>query len=329
MAERIGLSGRSSYSAPAAAGCATGRSAGAAATAAAAGAVDAAATSRRTMRPPGPLPWMSLRSTPDCAAIFLASGEAFTRPPSPLGCGTDAAATASCTRRLPGDSEPVLGDGLRAAGSSLFGCGGTAAGRSAMPGLAPLGAAAGAPEPACATTAPMSSFSSAMTPINEPTGALLPAATRILRSTPEPNASISTSALSVSTSARMSPDWMRSPSFLSHLMILPVSICSESLGMTTLVTAMAQSAPVAVRTMCIGHAADGLDDAVLGRRLELLEVARVGHRRRHAGDALNGRVEVVEGLLGDDGRELGAHAGEAGARLHHHRAVGLADRAQD
>ena len=63
-------------------------------------------------------------------------------------------------------------------------------------------------------------------------------ASRILRRTPAPNASISTSALSVSTSARMSPPWMRSPSFLSHLMILPLSIASESLGMSTLVTAM-------------------------------------------------------------------------------------------
>src|SRR5438477_3117509 len=308
MAERIGLSGRSSYSAPAAAGCATGRSAGAAATAAAAGAVDAASTSRRTMRPPGPLPWMSLRSTPDCAAIFLASGEAFTRPPSPLGCGTDAAATASCTRRLPGDSEPVLGDGLRAAGSSLFGCGGTAAGRSAMPGLAPLGAfaslaaAAGAPEPACATTAPMSSFSSAMTPINEPTGALLPAATRILRSTPEPNASISTSALSVSTSARMSPLWTRSPSFLSHLMTLPLSICSESLGITTFVTAMS-AAPVGVTDL-----AHGVHDLLFRRRLGALEIARVGHRRLRARHPDHRRVEIVERLLGDLGGDLRSHA---------------------
>ena len=54
--------------------------------------------------------------------------------------------------------------------------------------------------------------------------------------TPAPNASISTSALSVSTSARMSPPWTRSPSCFSHLMTLPVSMASESLGMTTLVT---------------------------------------------------------------------------------------------
>src|SRR5438552_12192710 len=341
MAARIGLSATSSYSGPVTDGV-TGRSTGAAA-AAAAGAVDAASTSRRTMRPPGPLPWMSLRSTPDCAAIFLASGEAFTRPPSPLGrvwrvrgCW----ATTSCTRWLPGASGPFAGAGLRAAGSSLLGCGGTAAGRSAMSGLAPLGAAAslgafaslagfappsaaGAPPPACPTTELMSSFASAMTPMSEPTGTVLPADTRILRSTPAPNASISTSALSVSTSARMSPLCTRSPSFLSHLMTLPLSICSDSFGITTLVTAMS-AAPVGV-----ADTPDRVRDLLFGRRLRALEVARVRHRRLRAGDAQHGRIEVIEGFLGDLGGYLRAHAREAGAGLDHDRAMGLTDRPDD
>ena len=93
----------------------------------------------------------------------------------------------------------------------------------------------------------MSSPGSAMTPIKAPMAADSPAGTKILRSTPAPNASISTSALSVSTSARMSPPWIRSPSFFSHLMILPLSIASESLGMTTFVTAMGQL-PFALHT---------------------------------------------------------------------------------
>jgi len=101
--------------------------------------------------------------------------------------------------------------------------------------------AAVAPPPAPLISAAMSSLGSATTPIKLPTGTLPPACTRILRSTPPPNASISTSALSVSTSARMSPACTRSPSCLSHLMILPVSICSESFGITTLVTAMLSS----------------------------------------------------------------------------------------
>ena len=74
----IGVSATSSNSTP---GWAATRC-GAAPVARAAGAEPAASTSRRTMRPPGPLPWTSLRSTPDWAAIFRASGEAFTRPPS-------------------------------------------------------------------------------------------------------------------------------------------------------------------------------------------------------------------------------------------------------
>ena len=67
-----------------------------------------------------------------------------------------------------------------------------------------------------------------------------PAGARIFLRTPAPNASISTSALSVSISARMSPPWIRSPSFFSHLMIFPLSIASESLGITTFVMAMTQ-----------------------------------------------------------------------------------------
>src|SRR5207249_9724651 len=123
----------------------------------------------------------------------------------------------------------------------------TAAGRTtdtgAADGVAPAGRGGGAtadaaPAGAEANSAEMSSAGSAMTPISAPMGADSPAGTRILRRTPAPNASISTSALSVSTSARMSPPLIRSPSFFSHLMILPPSIASESLGMTTFVTAI-------------------------------------------------------------------------------------------
>ncbi len=51
------------------------------------------------MRPPGPVPWISRRSTPAWPAIFRASGEAFTRPPAgagaaPAGAGPAAAAGA-------------------------------------------------------------------------------------------------------------------------------------------------------------------------------------------------------------------------------------------
>ena len=104
-------------------------------------------------------------------------------------------------------------------------------------GAAAAGAAgaAGAGRAGLAATLEMSSAGSAITAIRSPTGTWPPSAITILRSTPLPNASTSTLALSVSTSARMSPPLTASPSFLSHLMTLPVSMVSDSLGMITLV----------------------------------------------------------------------------------------------
>src|SRR5258705_13584457 len=77
------------------------------------------------MRPPGPEPWSSRRSTPVWAAIFFASGEAFTRPPD--GCAATAAAGAL-----------VTGDGRIGTRATAGGRGG-AAGRRA-----PVGRAGGA-----------------------------------------------------------------------------------------------------------------------------------------------------------------------------------------
>src|SRR5437762_13289097 len=78
IAARIWESGRSSYSTPGTGGATAGEAVtGEAATVTVA---VAASTSRRMIRPPGPEPRTSRRSTPACAAIFLASGDAFTRP---------------------------------------------------------------------------------------------------------------------------------------------------------------------------------------------------------------------------------------------------------
>ena len=52
---------------------------------------------------------------------------------------------------------------------------------------------------------------------------------------PSSTASTSIVALSVSISARMSPDLTLSPSFLSHLMSLPFSIVGDSAGIRILV----------------------------------------------------------------------------------------------
>src|SRR5262245_35909038 len=65
---------------------------GGAAAAAGRGADSADSTSRLTMRPPGPLPARARRSRPDWAAIFRASGDAFTRPPAGAAPDTGAGA---------------------------------------------------------------------------------------------------------------------------------------------------------------------------------------------------------------------------------------------
>ena len=66
-----------------------------------------------------------------------------------------------------------------------------------------------------------------------PTGALSPSFTRTSDRTPSSYASSSMLALSVSTSARMSPIATRSPGFFSQRRIFPSSIVSESFGMLT------------------------------------------------------------------------------------------------
>src|SRR5262245_10919898 len=155
MEARIGVRARSSYSAPVLGGmtnCGRGAAATAAGAAAGRGAVAADSTSRRTIRPPGPVPWRRRRSTPDWAAILRASGEALTRPSRP-GAGAGAA---------------VMGTTLLVAGTERYdSIAGTGAGASALFG-GDGGAAAGAD--GAEATAPMSSAGSAITPIISPTG---------------------------------------------------------------------------------------------------------------------------------------------------------------
>src|SRR5262245_53875509 len=140
MAARIGVSATSSYSASDRAGTtkAGGRATvggGAAAgvgTARTAGGPPASApsTSRRTMRPAGPLPAITRRSRPDCAAIFLASGDAFTRPVA----GATIAGTADA-------GAPTIGTTFVVAGSERYVsiCGRT----RALPGAGGFAAAVG------------------------------------------------------------------------------------------------------------------------------------------------------------------------------------------
>src|SRR5262245_737095 len=157
MEARIGVRARSSYSAPVLGGmtnCGRGAAATAAGAAAGRGAAAADSTSRRTIRPPGPVPWRRRRSTPDWAAILRARGEALTRPSRPgAGAGT---AVMGTTLLVAGTEryDSIAGSGAGAGVSALFGGDG--------------GAAAGAD--GAEATAVMSSAASAITPIMSPTG---------------------------------------------------------------------------------------------------------------------------------------------------------------
>ena len=73
----------------------------------------------------------------------------------------------------------------------------------------------------------------------------------------------------------------------------------------------------------------GADDVLRVRDRGLLEPLRVRHRHVGAGDPLDRRVEVVEGLLLDQRREVGADAAVRPALLDDHAAVRLADRVED
>ena len=81
----------------------------------------------------------------------------------------------------------------------------------------------------------MSSSGAAITPMRVPTGTVSPSWTTILRRTPDPNASTSMFALSVSISATTSPWATGSPSRTFHSISRPSSIVGLSCAITTLV----------------------------------------------------------------------------------------------
>ena len=185
----------------------------AAAAGAAAGALPAAASmSARTIRPPGPLPWMPDRSMFCACASLRASGEALTRSPSArggaaAGCGgAGGVSTGACRRRQPSELRRPWAR-LRASAEPARRCRPWALRREA------------------------SSPSPAMIAIGAPTFTpSVPSGTRILAILPSSTASNSIVALSVSISARMSPDFTSSPSLTSHLASVPSSIVGESAG---------------------------------------------------------------------------------------------------
>jgi hypothetical protein len=61
----------------------------------------------------------------------------------------------------------------------------------------------------------------------------------------------------------------------------------------------------------------------------LLEALRVGHVHVRPGHPLHGGVEVVEGLLGDQSRQIRSDTSMRPALLDHHHPVGLPHRLED
>src|SRR3989442_9242182 len=133
IAARIWESGRSSYSTPGRIGAVT----------------VAASTSRRMIRPPGPLPRIGRRSTPVCAAIFFARGDALTRPAATVtgavraGAGMPTApALTAAGRGTDGTIAGAAGAGADGAGAA--GGAGRGAFRAGAPPRPPAPAAGGA-----------------------------------------------------------------------------------------------------------------------------------------------------------------------------------------
>src|SRR4051812_32212384 len=140
-----------------------------------------------------------------------------------------------------------------------------------------------------------------MTAIVVPTSAS-PCGTVILSKTPATSASTSCVTLSVSSSYSGSPFSTWSPSDLSHLTIVPDSMPWPRRGSFTS-SAIALNRPL-----------DRLEHVVGMRNDVFLHHRGEGQRRELRADPLDRRVEPVEGLVLDDGRDLRAEA-HAGHRL--------------
>src|SRR5690606_30664086 len=144
----------------------------------------------------------------------------------------------------------------------------------------------------------------------------VPSAIRILPITPSSTASNSIVALSVSISARMSPDFTVSPSDTSHLASVPSSIVGESAGIRISVAMSRAPLP-------IGHVADGLHDLVGRDQRQPFKVGRIGHRHVLAGAVDHRSVQPVKGVFRQIRADVVADRADGEAFFHGDAAVGL------
>src|SRR6266581_6397627 len=273
----------------------------------------AAKTSATRMAPPGPEPRSAWMSTPRSVASRRAFGDAAASRAAVPSTAADSFwratwANTSAFSILPpagltwARSTPCSWAILRARGEALTAGAGTT--------LTPAGGCPGATDAA--------SSEAKISAIVCPTGTTSPARAVTSPRTPETGASISVVALSVSISTSGSPFRTLSPGDLSQCRTLPVSCASSSAGMMTFVGITASCFP-----------AEGLrrlEDHLFRGHRQVLEYRRERHRDIHGPDALDRRVEVIKGPLGDHRRELGGHAVALVALVHHNGARGLLDR---
>src|SRR3954464_6865045 len=146
-----------------------------------------------------------------------------------------------------------------------------------------------------------------------PTSTIFPASAATSPSVPSCSASRSRLTLSVSISSTGSPFFTASPAFLYQRTTFPSVIASPILGMM-------------ISAIRVHHFLHRRDDVLLVRRREQLEIARVRHRHILARDARDGRIELVENVFGDAGRDLRRRAERLPLLLHDHAAMRFRDR---
>ena len=177
--------------------------------------------SRFTIRPFSPDPCTEFRSIPFSFAIFLANGEANTRPfdsatEAAAGAGAGACAGVGVTGAGAGVGTSAAGAGVDAGAASSF--------------ASSAGAAASASLRIASTSSPFSPII-AKTAF---TGAFPPFSTPMCSKTPSKNDSNSIVALSVSISARSSPEATSSPTCLCHSATTPSVMVSLNFGIKTI-----------------------------------------------------------------------------------------------
>src|SRR3954447_17963714 len=150
-----------------------------------------------------------------------------------------------------------------------------------------------------------------------PTSTVLPTSTRISDTRPDAGDGTSVSTLSVEISTTVSSASIQSPTRFFHSTTVPSATDTPICGMVTSATSVSEEL-----TAGLLHVVDLGQHRALERRAER-------HRRVRRGDADDGTVEVLERLLGDQGRHLGADPARARGLVQHHDLAGLAYRRED